>query len=55
MAVRMILPHTRAVALHAGRHVAAFPGITSKNRRNRLALTTRDANRNGIIRFTFTA
>lgn len=41
--------------LHAGRRVAAFPGVTSKNRWNRPALTTRDANRNGIIRLTFTA
>jgi hypothetical protein len=51
----MILPHTRAMALHAGRRVAAFPGIMSKDRRNIPALMTRDANRNGIIRLTFTA
>jgi len=51
----MILPYTRAVALHAGRRVAAFPVITSQDRRNIPALMIRDANRNGIIRLTFTA
>jgi hypothetical protein len=55
MTVRIILPHIRAVTLHAGRRVAAFLSITSKNRRNRPALTTRDPSRNGIIRLTFTA
>jgi hypothetical protein len=55
MTVRMILPYIQAAALHAGRHVAAFSGITGKARRNMAALMTRDANRNGIINLTFTA
>jgi len=50
----MILPHTRMVAVHAGRRVAAFPRITSKDRRKRLTLMTRDVNQSGIIRLTFT-
>jgi hypothetical protein len=55
MTVMMILPHIRAMALHAGRRVAAFPGTTSKDMRNRAALTIRDPSRSGIIRLTFTA
>ena len=55
MIVRMILPHTRAMALDAGRRVAAFSGITSKDRRNIPAWMIRDAARNDIIRLTFTA
>jgi hypothetical protein len=49
------MPHTRTVILHAWRRVAAFPGITSKNRPITPALMTWAAKHNGIIRLTFTA
>jgi hypothetical protein len=51
----MILPHIRVVVLHAGRRVAVFISIKSKNRQSAPALMRRDANRSGIIRLTFTA
>jgi hypothetical protein len=55
MAVRMILPDIEAGALHAKRRVTAFPDLKSKNMVTTAALITRDANRSGIIRLTFTA
>ena len=55
MTVNMTLPHTKTAFLHAGRRVAAFFSITSTDMLVIAALTTRAANRNGIIRLTFTA
>ncbi len=55
MTVRMILPDIGAGALHAGRRVAAFLDLKSKNTVTTAALITREANRNGIIRLTLTA
>jgi hypothetical protein len=55
MTVRMILPHTPAMTVHAGRSVTEFPSVTSKDGWNRLDLMTRDTRRTGIIRLTFMA
>jgi hypothetical protein len=51
----MILPDSETRALHTGRRVAAFLGLKSTNRLTGAAATTREADRNGIIRLTVTA
>jgi hypothetical protein len=51
----MILPDIEAGALHAGRRVAAFLDLKSKNTVTAAALITWEASRNGIICLTFTA
>jgi hypothetical protein len=51
----MILPDIEAGALHSKRRVTAFSDLKSKNTTTIVALTTREANCNGIIRLTFTA
>ena len=51
----MILPHIEASALHAERRVTAFSGLKSMSVLMTAALIIRNADRNGIIRLTFTA
>jgi hypothetical protein len=55
MTVRMILPGIEVGALHAGRRVAAFLDLKSKNAVTTATMIIREANHNGIIRLTFTA
>jgi hypothetical protein len=55
MTVRIILPDIAAGSLHAARRVTAFPDLKSRDTVTTAALIIREANRNGIIRLTFTA
>jgi hypothetical protein len=51
----MIKPDIETEVLHAKRRVAAFPYLKSENTVIIAVLIILDANRNGIIRLTFTA
>jgi hypothetical protein len=48
------MPDIEVASLHAERHVAPFPSLSSANMLKMAARINLEANRNGIIPLTFT-